>query len=49
MNRSPRRIFNGRSARTMARIENLHFIKLAAYSEEKTSTVAFGLAIQLGA
>lgn len=30
MNRYPRRIFNGRSSRTMARIENLHFIKLDA-------------------
>ncbi len=30
MNRYPRRIFNGQSARTKARIENLHFIKFAA-------------------
>ena len=30
MNRYPRRIFEGKSARRMARIENLHYIKLAA-------------------
>lgn len=30
MNRYPRRIFNGKSARHMARIENLHYIKLPA-------------------
>ena len=30
MNRYPRRIFDGQSARTMARIENLHYIKFSA-------------------
>jgi IS30 family transposase len=30
MNRYPRRIFKGKSARLMARTEKLHFIKFAA-------------------